>query len=259
MYVPFNSAMVSATRSVNYYSATGYSSESYSATQPEGFSALCGTSKMYLNYRVISSKIRVSFNPTSTADNLFAVVGATAIGTQSTTTIWTASQAPNSSKIETFTSIEQKQCITREFTTAHLFGVPESAIRVNDDYAATSGSSPASEWAWVVQWQIIDNSTSNAVMGLRLEVEYDVEFFKATTGGLPDTYTKVSRCVQQDTANLNKLPSIGWADECDTPLDPPEPHLPSQSAAVKEDLIWVNGSQYLRVGAPLHDHAKIKA
>lgn len=260
MYVPFNSVMVAATRSVNYYSATGYSSESYSATQPEGFSALCGTAKMYLNYRVISSKIRVSFNPTSTADNLFLVVGATAIGTQSTTTIWTASQAPNSSQIATFTSIEQKQSIVREFSTAHIFGVPESAIRVNDDYAATSGSSPASEWAWVIQWQLIDNTTSNATMGIRLEVEYDVEFFKATTGGLPDTFTKVPRCPPEPQSKLltevsnqetkptliAPPPKISWADESD-------------QESLPDDLVWLNGSQYLRVGAPLHDHAKVKA
>lgn len=259
--------MVYATRSINYYSATGYSGESYSTTQPEGFSALCGTAKMYLNYRVLSSKIRVSFNPTSTADNLFACVTATAIGTQSTTTIWTASQAPNSSPLATFTSIEQRQNVSKGYTTAHVFGVPENAIRVNDDYAGTSGSSPASEWAWVVQWQIIDNTTSNAVMGVRVEMEYDVEFFKPTTGGLPDTYSKVPRCPDATgttptlkypppkilVAALGQIepeapPKIAWADQSGQ----------EEPCSTPDDLVWLNGSQYLRVGAPLHDHARVK-
>jgi hypothetical protein len=185
-HVPFNSTQAYSTRTINYYSATGYSGESYSTVQPEGFSAICSNTSAYKAYRVHGSKITLTFNPTSTADNLFASVNAAQIGTNSTTTIWTGSQSPFSSRLATFTSIEQAKPLVKALRTAHVWGQPESSISVDDGYGASYSSSPGNEWCWVIQWQVIDNTTTNAVMGIRVEVEYDIEFYAPSSGALPD-------------------------------------------------------------------------
>jgi hypothetical protein len=185
-HVPFNSTMVAATRTINYYSASGYSGESYSTVQPEGFSAICSATAPYHAYRVHGSKMALTFNPTSTADNLFASITAAQTGTNSTTTIWTSSQAPFASRLGTFTSIEQAKPIVKALRTAHVWGQPESAITADDGYGAAYNGSPGNEWCWVIQWQIVDNTTSNAVMGIRIEMTYDIEFYAPASGGLPD-------------------------------------------------------------------------
>jgi hypothetical protein len=185
-HVPFNSAMAYSTRTINYYSATGYSGESYSTVQPEGFSAICSSAAPYHAYRVHGSRMSVTFNPTSTADNLFASINAAQTGTNSTTTIWTSSQSPFSSRLGTFTSIEQAKPIVKALRTAHVWGQPESAITADDGYGAAYNGSPGNEWCWVVQWQIVDNTTTNAVMGIRIEMTYDIEFYAPASGGLPD-------------------------------------------------------------------------
>jgi len=185
-HVPFNSTQAAATRTINYYSATGYSGESYSTVQPEGFSAICSNTSAYKAYRVHGSKVSVTFNPTSTADNLFASVNAAQIGTNSTTTIWTASQSPFSSRLATFTSIEQARPLVKSLRTAHVWGQPESAISVDDGFGTAYNGSPGNEWCWVVQWQVVDNTTTNAVMGIRVELEYDIEFYAPSSGALPD-------------------------------------------------------------------------
>jgi hypothetical protein len=185
-HVPFNSTQASSTRTINYYSATGYSGESYTTVQPEGFSAICSNTAPYHAYRVHGSKMSLTFNPTSTSDNLFASITAAQIGTNSTTTIWTSSQAPFSSRLGTFTSIEQARPIVKALRTSHVWGQPESAITADDGYGTTYNGSPGNEWCWVVQWQFIDNTVSGAVMGIRIEMTYDIEFYAPSSGALPD-------------------------------------------------------------------------
>jgi hypothetical protein len=228
---PFNSTMVYATRSINYYSATGYSGESYSTVQPEGFTALCGTTKMYQNYRVTGSKITVQLAPTSTADNILLVVGATSIGTTSTTTIWTASEAPLSSKAQTFTSFECDKRIVRRLSTQRVFGVPAATVQT-DPYAGSYNTSPTAEWAWVIQWQVVDNTTTNAIMGVNVQVEYQVEFFKPTTGGLPDTYAKKVEVIEDND------PPGSSSDDTNSN---------TASSSTGDDEICVNGSVYKKV------------
>jgi hypothetical protein len=242
-HTPFNSAQAYATRTMNYYSAYGYSGDSYSTTQPEGFSAICSSTSVYRAYRVYGSKITLSFNPTSTADNLFCCVNAAQTGTTSTTTIWTASQSPFSTKIGTFTSIEQSKPLVKSLKTSHVWGVPETAIPIDDGFGAVYNASPGNEWCWVIQWQIVDNTTSNAIMGLRVAVEYDIEFYAPASGALPDTLLTQ----EKDEASSSVLLPQGEAKfKHGTTEHPNEP----------DDLIWVDGSQYLRVGAAEHYHAK---
>jgi hypothetical protein len=185
-HVPFNSTQAYSTRSINYYSATGYSGESYATVQPEGFSAICSATAPYHSYRVHGSRISVTFNPTSTADNLFASINAAQTGTNSTTTIWTSSQSPFSSRLGTFTSIQQAKPIVKALRTSHVYGQPESAVTADDGYGASYNTSPTNEWCYVVQWQVVDNTVTNSVMGIRIEMMYDIEFYAPASGGLPD-------------------------------------------------------------------------
>jgi hypothetical protein len=187
MHTPFNSTLVAANRSVNYYSATGYSSESYSTVQPAGFTSICGVSQCYQNYRVLGSQIKVSFKPTSTSDNILVCVNAGTTGTNIVTTVWTADDAPYSTGVKSFTSIEQRGFCIKSLKTGKIWGVSKEAVRDSPQYSAAYNGSPTNEWTWVINWQVVDNTTTNAIMGLQIEVIYDVEFFNALTGGLPDT------------------------------------------------------------------------
>jgi hypothetical protein len=188
MHVPFNSTEVAATRSINYYSATGYSGESYSTVQPAGFSAICGSAAPYAFYRVHAAKLKLAFRPTSTADNIMTVISGNQSGQQSTTTVWTAASAPYSSALRTFTSIEQDHYLSKRLSTSQLYSVPDKAIRTGDAWIGGYNSSPANEWAFVIQWQNVDNTTTNAIMGISIQLEYDVEFIQPNCGGLPDLY-----------------------------------------------------------------------
>jgi len=187
-HTPFNSTQVAATRAISYYSVTGYQSESYSTTQPEGYSAICSSTGPYYAYRVLASHIKVKFAPTSTADNMFASVNCNQTGQQSTTTIWTNDSSPYSTGMKSFTSIEQKYWLTKSMSTGQLFSVPQSAIRTGDAWIAEYNASPTNEWCWVIQWQVVDNTTTNAIMGIAIQVEYDIEFIQPNTGALPDTF-----------------------------------------------------------------------
>jgi len=185
-HIPFSSSYVYSTRTINYYSPTGYSGEYYNTVQPEGFTAICGASTIYRNYRVHGCKITVSFNPTNAADNIYAVTTANTSGNPSTTTIWTASSAPFSSKVGTFTSVDQRRPLVKKLATAHVWGVPQLTIDTDVSFGAGYNGSPTSEWAWVIQWQTVDNTTTSAVMGIRILLEYDIEFYQPSSGGLPD-------------------------------------------------------------------------
>jgi len=186
-HTPFNSTQAAASRTINYYSATGYSGDSYASVQPEGFSAICSNTSIYHAYRVHGCKISVSFNPTSTADNIFASINVAQTGTNSTTTIWTSAEAPFSTKLATFTSIQQNKPLVKALPTHRVWGVAERAVSDDDGFGASYNGSPSNEWCWIVQWQNIDNTTTNAIMGLRVEVEYDIEFYAPAVGALPDT------------------------------------------------------------------------
>jgi hypothetical protein len=228
-HTPFNSAQAYATRTINYYSATGYSGDSYSAVQPEGFSAICSNTSVYKAYRVHASKISVSLNPTSTADNLFLSINAAQTGTNSTTTIWTSSQSPFSTKLATFTSIEQARPVTKLLNTHHVWGVPQSAISVDDGFGASYNGSPGNEWCWVVQWQIIDNTATNAVMGVRVELEYDIEFYSPASGALPDV---LLHAVNKSSSSAAPHPSL----ECSEDETSTDEYVPVLSVAEFNDL-----------------------
>jgi len=208
-HIPFNSTMAAATRSINYYSATGYSGDSYSAVQPEGFTAICSNTSIYRAYKVHGSRISLSFNPTSTADNIFASITAAQINTNSTTTIWTSAEAPFSTKLATFTSIQQNKPLVKSLKTAKVWGVPSNTVSIDDGFGASYNGSPGNEWCWVIQWQNVDNTTTNAIMGIRVEVEYDIEFYSPATGALPDTlYSSVKSLQVED----DLVPQLSVAD-----------------------------------------------
>jgi hypothetical protein len=110
-----------------------------------------------------------------------------------------------SSRLATFTSIENRSPITKRLSTAQVFGVPPAAIRMNDNYGALYNASPTDEWCWVIQWQNVDNTTTNSIMGIVITVEYDIEFFKPGSGALPDTLTKEISTAVNDKDELIRL------------------------------------------------------
>jgi len=90
-----------------------------------------------------------------------------------------------------------------------VYGVPHSAYANNDAYTGTYSGAPSNEWAWVVQWQVVDGTTTNAIMGIVVQLEYDIEFFRPQTGGVPDTLTTKGA----DTSKADKDEMIRLLEE----------------------------------------------
>jgi len=191
-HIPFASALVGSFNSVNTLSASGYASEVYNTTQPQGFSAICSNISMYLRYRVTASRIKFKFMPTSTADNMFAVVNTVTTGANPNTTVWTAAEAPNASKMQEYATTSPNPYVTKTCTTSHVWGVNEAGVRQELNYSGAYNTSPPFEWAWVINYQIVDNTVTNAIMGFIVSVEYDIEFFAPQTGGVPDTFSSTA-------------------------------------------------------------------
>jgi hypothetical protein len=128
----------------------------------------------------------VRVTPTSTADNIYVVVNAYSAGTVPNTQLFTGGSAPLSTRLQSFNNIENNLDVRSSLTTAQVFGVPSSAIANDINYSAGSVSPPPYEWDWTINYQVADNTTTNAVMGWIIEVEYTVEFWTPNTGGLAD-------------------------------------------------------------------------
>jgi hypothetical protein len=181
-----------------------------------------------------------------------AVVSANQIGQNSTTQIWTAAEAPFASRLRTFTSIEQDKYIISKRTTSEMFSVPDSAIRTGDVWIGSPTGSPGNEWAFIIQWQTVDNTTTDAVMGISVQMEYDIEFIQPNVGGLPDVLLNDDCHPDLTVQDKDESTSSVLLPRGEAKFK----HGTTEHANEPDDLIWVDGSQYLRVGATEHYHAK---
>jgi len=185
-HLPFYSALVQTNSySINSASFTPYTGSVYSTMQPQGFTNICYSSALYLNYRVLGSKIKVRFIPLAISDTVVCTVNQVSTGEQWNTSVWTGAEAPYAGKTHTFTSSENNKSLIVKYSSAEAFGVPEIAIRDGQEFAGAFNTSPQNEWNWIINTQTVGTNTSSSV-GIFLEIEYDIEFFNPITGGLND-------------------------------------------------------------------------
>jgi len=207
-HLPFNSALVAANGiTINAAGFSPYTGSVYTTMQPQGFSNLCGSAATYLNYRVLGSKIKLRLIPTAGQDSIVATVNQVSTGEQWNTSVWTGAEAPYASRARTFTNSESNGAIVQKFSSAEAFGVPVTAITDGVEYAGSFNTSPENEWNWIVNMQSINNNTSG-VMGILIEVEYEIEFWNPVTGGLNDTLLKRKVIGVGDVADSSSTPII---------------------------------------------------
>jgi hypothetical protein len=231
LHTPFNSTLSASIGTVNSFSASGYGGESYSTVQPAGFSTLCGTTQPYFAYRVVSSKIKVKFVPLNVQDTTLVNVGTVLKNQNATTTIWTATDCPNSSKTQQFSVYQKPTDVTNSRSTAEVHGIQPRAVRDELNFTALYNATPYYEWCWVINFQQVNNAVSTAIMGLSITVEYDVELLQPSTGDLPDTLSK-----SLYNSNLGSLrPTTGVS-----PVD-------SSSLSHSQDIITIGGKTYMAV------------
>jgi hypothetical protein len=185
-----------------FSTTTGYYGAVPSNISPEGFSALCGASQTYQRYRVLSSIIRVQFAPLSQTDVLFVVCNSVTSGTSDNTTLWTAAESPHASKVIMFSSATPNTALTNHLSTKDVYGVPESTVRVNDNYGSYYNNTPSSEWLHIINYQTAANLATAAIVGFAIRVEYDVEFYTPLTGALPEN---LGKCDETDESIMRKI------------------------------------------------------
>jgi len=125
--------------------------------------------------------------PTSTSDNIHVVASTVLPSVPANSSIITALAAPNSSGVQTYTSIENNRWLVFKRSTAQVYGTNTSAIRDDLAYSALANAAPTNEWAFVLVHQVVDATSTNQAMGYVIELEYDIEFFGRQTGALADT------------------------------------------------------------------------
>jgi hypothetical protein len=186
-HIPFASVLATDIGTVNTFSFTPYAGESYSTVQPAGYSAICSSTAPYFTYRVLGSKIFVDVNTQVNSDNLWVVLGTVCINQNAPTTIWTAADAPNSTKMEKYSVYFHSRPLQNDIKTSVAFGISDQAVRDSQNYGALYNASPTSEWCHVINYQTVDNMITSAAIGFNIRVEYDIEFYQPATGDLPDT------------------------------------------------------------------------
>jgi hypothetical protein len=195
---PFNSYLTGNSFSTTY----GYYGANPITISPEGFSALCGASEVYQRYRVLSSTIIVQFAPLAQSDVLFVCTGSATSGTADNTVLWTAAESPHASKVIMFSASTPNTRLSNHLTTADIYGVPESTIKVNDNLGSYYNTTPVSEWAHVINYQTASNLVTSAIIGFAIRVEYDVEFYTPLTGALPEN---LGKCDETDESIMRKI------------------------------------------------------
>jgi len=195
-YLPFNSTLAAASQTINSVGIVAYTGELYNTVKPQGFTSVCAATALYSRYRVLSSRIRVRMNPLALADAMYAVINTVTSGTNPNTQVWTAAAAPFATKIASFSVNTTNPPLFGSQSTATEYGVSQAAVKSESNYSGFYNSSVTNEWCWVVNWNTVTNSTTTSIMGITIDVEYDIEFFDPETGGLPDTLDRQIRALE---------------------------------------------------------------
>jgi hypothetical protein len=142
--------------------------------QPEGFDEWMA---MYVEYRVISTKITVktgSTGSTSATASFWMVIVPSNIPT-SFTTMEDAASAPFAvSKL--YMSGGPAITLTQTMSTATIVGVPPMAILSESGYGGTASANPAGTTFWGVYVESADNSSSVTTNSV-VSIEYVVDFY----------------------------------------------------------------------------------
>jgi hypothetical protein len=195
-YLPFNSTLAAANSTINTVGIVAYTGELYNTVKPQGFTSVCAATALYSRYRVLSSTIKVRMSPLVLADTMYAVINTVTSGSNPNTQVWTAAAAPFSTRIASFSCNTTNPPLNLHQRTDTEYGVSQAAVKSESNFSGFYNSSVTNEWAWVVNWNTVTNSTTTSIMGITIDVEYDIQFFDPETGGLPDTLDRQIRAME---------------------------------------------------------------
>lgn len=156
------------------------------SVQPQGFSNICSGSSVYNAYRVIGSRIIFRMDPIG-PDEIMICINTVIGGATYNSTIWTAAEAPNASKVVTFAGNKYEGQVVKSVSMPTVFGVSKTTLMADESYAGNFNTSPANEACWNITYQTTTNNAPIAGIAFVIKVEYDVVFYNPNTGGLNDT------------------------------------------------------------------------
>ncbi len=143
---------------------------------------------MYTSYVVLSSRIKLELMAlgAGTAPVLAGVFPAynTSLGTGAVD----CASNRYAKSVSTGTSGNAVRLVLdSSMSTAQMFGVPESAILMDDQYSGAAGNPAAAQtWYWTVFAQA-ESGTSTMSGNIRVTIEYDVKFFDPVVVNLSAT------------------------------------------------------------------------
>lgn len=180
----------------SWFPVTGYgpftitSSIGASSIMPAGFSQICPSNgQLYRDYRVYASRITVSAIPTVITD----AFQMTLTPSESTTTpgeVSVAMSQPYTTSKTFFSGKENgtKGDVLTNYISVHKFnGVTQSAIQNDLSGSFTGGFNatyPGLLNEWVINVQPLSGAANTGPILFRFRLDYWVEFFSPTSGGL---------------------------------------------------------------------------
>lgn len=147
--------------------------------QPLGFDQLV---QFYSRYRVYASKIVVrvhSLGATGTSPYYLAVIPYnTNTSFLSDNTLEKISEQPYSRYI-TRNQYDSNGYIKSVMSTAKIYGVPKTAVKVDDLYSSLVDNNPANQWAWMIAFgQLNPAVTTSTTYSMEIKITYYAEFYE---------------------------------------------------------------------------------
>ncbi len=141
--------------------------------QPVGYDQL---SALYYRYRVLGSRCRVRFVPsTASTTPFFACLYPTNLSTTlSSPTL--ASQQPYAKDLIVMGQNPTRVTLESKMATNVICGEPPEKVLYDDVYSAAFNASPLSPWYWIATLQSTDGIT-NIAGNIVVEIWYDAEFY----------------------------------------------------------------------------------
>lgn len=180
-------------------------------TSNKSATGLAQWSAFFNNYRTFGSKIRVTFNNTSSAQTVVIGVNPTATSGGFPTSIQDMIDRPYSKYKYLGTSGgQQKGTITSYMSSAKIFGNKNVAVGIRPGYDFPTTQNPdatkALSWAWAVSIGTLDGTT-NVSAQLVGRITFYVEFFnrKGITASAP--LDDVGDGIIADDSNTNLFPT----------------------------------------------------
>lgn len=188
MHLPFSTGAFGA--GATFALSAAASGLTVATLAPAGYGNFMQSSgKGFYKYsRVLASKISACITPTAGADALsMCILPQPATGTV-VNSIISAGAAPFSKGPIQCTGNNNTRMnrLTNYISAAQWYGVPPSAIKIEDNYEALANNDNPNNFLWYIILQGNDNLTNSAIIGVDVRIKYYVEFLSDTVAGLLD-------------------------------------------------------------------------